>query len=170
MASYVFDQVKRFVASGTLNFTNVNDGQYRVALVTEGAVSSTLSDKTRWSEISQYEINDPSNSNYNSEGYPGHSDAKPGNPLNGVNTIEMADAGEDCDDGLPDIKVYADNVNYNVSTIDAAGAVILRGRTDTDYDLITMLDLRNGGELVRSNNGVFQILLSNESGGFLIIK
>ena len=67
MASYVFDHVKKLVGSTGLGIFYVPnegykapDGTYRVALCTNGALTTDNSDKTLWSEISQFEItNDP---------------------------------------------------------------------------------------------------------------
>lgn len=164
MASYVFDQVKKFVAAGTIKFDIDN---YRVVLVTDAAFDPSFSSYDTWDEMSDVEITQ--NSEYNREGYPGHSDSAPGTQLKNVGYV----LGDDQDDdGYPDVVVYSDNITYNVSTIDAAGAIILRGRTDGKYDLISALDFRTpgGGNYISSNNGVFSLLFDEYSGGFLIIK
>lgn len=170
MASYVFDQVKRFAGSGSLNFDTAPDGHFRIVLCTGDVLNSSAhSDKEFWSELSGYEITE--NDLYNDDGYPNNVNSVPGSSLNGVGINTIADANGSCDDGLPDNVIYAEDVVYNVSTIDADAAIIVRESSTTgEYDLITALDLRIGGDPVRSNTGVFSLLLSESSGGFLIIK
>ena len=55
-SSYVYDQVKLFAVSGDLSFNNVPDGNYRVALCNDVILDPSYSKKTKWSDISQYEI------------------------------------------------------------------------------------------------------------------
>jgi len=172
MASFVFDQVKEFAISGTLNFNNVADGTYRVALMVSDVVDdpSLYSPKKYWSEISQFEI--VNYSTYNNDGYPGRNpypDSKPGNVLKGVK-IEDNPAGGG-DDGLMDKVAYAKNISYNVSTIDADCVIIMKiSSKPNDYDLIAAIDIRVDGQSVKSNNGVFSLLFDLNSGGFLTVK
>lgn len=173
MASFVFDQVKEFAITGSLNFdsSSVGDGYYRIALMVGDIVDDPegFSNKKLWSEVSQYEIIQP-NLNYNHDGYPGRPvDGKPGNALRGVGIADIPNGGID---NLLDKVAYADNINYNVSTIDADCMIIMRINTTipNDYDLITAIDIRNAGQSVRSNNGVFSLLLDLSNGGFLTVK
>ena len=88
---------------------------------------------------------------------------------------DLADNGVDaCGDGLPDKKIYGDNIAYNNSSITAYAAIVLYptpSPTDTDYYPIATLDLRPDGSLpLKSTNGTFKVLLNSDSGGFLTIK
>jgi len=170
MSSFVFDQIKEFAVDGTLNFKSVPDGMYRVALLTNTIVDSpeTYSKKTLWSEIMIYEITLAQG--YNVINYPDNVNGKPGSPLTGVNVYDLPDNGSSGGDRLMDKVVAANDIIYNNSTITADCAVIMRARTDGDYDLITALDIRENGASVNSSNGTFTLLLSVNSGGFLTIK
>lgn len=168
MASFVFNGIKKQIGNGTFSF-NVNDGQLRLALFSSGIFDNnnlTYSSKTRWDEIKHLEITEVSG--YNSEQYGPKS-------LTGVGIGDLADAGGVCDDGLLDQKVYANDVVYPVSTIDADCALIVRTASTSgqiqDDDLPVMaIDIRNNGNTISSNQGVFTIRLNSNSGGFLIIK
>ena len=161
MANYVFDYAKQLFARGILNFNEPSDGLFRIALVTSDMFNvNNINTKTLWSEISQYHIinNAPS---YNIDGYPKLDtlpDTLPGSPLTNVDIITIGD----------DIKVFADDIVYNSSTIDAGGAVVVRSTgTSGVYNPICALDF--GGNK-SSNNGAFKLKLSSSSGGFLTIQ
>lgn len=171
MASFVFNNIKSQLALGTFSF-KVNDGQFRLALLTSGIFDNnnvTYSGATKWSEIKSFEINQSSNSTYNSNQYSQKI-------IYNVGTGVVTDNGTaECDDGLPDVKVYANDVVYPVSTIDADCAVIIKtsnttGDIDDDDVPVLALDIRNNGKTISSNNGTFSIRLNSDSGGFLTIK
>jgi len=163
MANYIFDNAKEMFAKGLLNFNNPADGLFRIALVTSDVFTgNNINNKTLWSDISNYHI--LNNSSYSKINYP-TSSTEPGSPLKNVGISKISDINND---GYPDIKVYADDIVYNASTIDADGAVIIRGTSTSNvYDLICALDF---GVRKSSNNGAFRLKLSSSSGGFLTIK
>ncbi len=149
MASFVFDSVKDKVANGTINF--VANNTFKVALVSEDFFDdSNISAKTKWSDVSNYEITDSSNNNNNI----GYSQQY----LDGVNTTTEIVGS------YTNTIIKADDINYgNTSTITARGAVIFR--TDTDETLILAIDF---GADVMSTNGVFTLKFSET--GFLKIR
>ncbi len=158
MASYMFDQVKILAATQAIKFVD-NDGIYMLALLDDTILDkTTYSGKTKWSDISSYEISNVSG--YNSLTYEQR-------PITNMVGETLTDAGGACDDGLPDYKVSAQNIIYNVSTIDADCAVIMR---KSDGALIACLDLQSNGSKISSNMGVFTVRLDSSSGGFLILK
>lgn len=160
MASYVFENAKKLLSMGQLNF--VSGGPYRLALMTADIQTvSTFSKLDKWSEISQFEISQvsPTPVGYTPKMLSGV----------GVSTVDTNSDGSD------DSVVYANNVSYNVSTITASYIVIVKAKTSGDVmtdndELICALDIRSGGLPVTSNAGVFKIRLDISSGGFLIIK
>ncbi len=174
MANYVFEQVKMMIPKGALSLVD-GDGIFRIALMTDAlADAKRFSAYKTWDEIDQYEITqDPG---YESKGYLQR-------PITGIDLAEIDDAGTSCDDGLPDTIVYANDIKFPVSTIDAAFAVITKtvtGLADTINTgdkseiisstdiLIAAIDLRSGTPLNRisSNEGVFSIKLNKNTGGY----
>jgi len=162
MSSYVFDDIKNLVAKGQIVF-EVPDNTFYLALVNEEVfmdfTNGSLSNSKRWSDISDNEIN-ASGSSLNNSGYEIR-------PLLGV-TVDNVDVN-----GFTHTIVKAADVNYQISTIDAYGAVIFKndegsvnpdGSHNYDGTLINAIDF---GERVSSNNGVYTIKLSE---GFLNIK
>jgi len=147
MASFVFDSVKDKVANGTINF--VADNIFKVALVSEDFFDvSHISTKTKWSDVSGYEITNTSNNDI------GYSQQY----LAGVNTTTETVGS------YTNTIIKADDINYgNTSTITARGAVIFRA--DTYETLILAIDF---GEDVMSTNGVFTLKFSET--GFLKIR
>ncbi len=162
MASFIFDQVKTLLATNAIKLVD-NDGTYVLALLDNTILDakSTYSSKTKWSDISTYEIS--SVTGYNSVTYEQRS-------LTNMSGETITDAGGSCDDGLPDYKVSAQNIVYNVSTIDADCAVIMRKNISGDNDLVVALDLRSNNTKISSNMGVFTVRLDSSSGGYLIVK
>jgi len=166
MASYIFDHVKELIATQSINLVPNDDNVYKVVLVSADALNgTTYSKETYWlDKLSKFEITEVDD--YNNIGYePKY--------LKDVGIETISDAGGSCNDGLPDKSIYANNVVYNVSTIDADGAIILYSIPDNseDYYPIAALDLRSdGATTVQSNNGTFKLLLNSENGGFLTIK
>ena len=170
MSSYVFDQVKLFAIKGELQLEMPMDGMYIVALLDATILNTpSFSKKTKWDEISQYEIPVSSNPGY----------ILGGKEITGVGSSTYIDNGTNTgDDNHNDIIVYADNVVFNSSHITASCAVIMKypslgamsTRSNTDLDLIAALDLRNGVTPVTSSNGAFRLLFEESSGGFLKIK
>lgn len=162
MSSYVFDNAKYMLSTGQLNF--VSGGPYRVALMTDDIQDvNTYSKKTKWSDVKDYEINSPTVSPQ-PEGYTSKELISLG--------IEKIDKNSD---NSIDSVVYADDVNYNVSTISASYVVIVKAKTPGDVmtdddELIVALDIRNNNNPIQSNAGVFKIVLNKSSGGFLIIQ
>jgi len=145
MSSYTFDRIKLAIAKGELTFYNVNDGDFKLALVTSAAfdnmATGALSDSILWSDVEHTEITQ--DVNYNTEGYDGHQDLK------SVGLLEV-DV-----DGLTQLKVSASDMTFPISQIDADGAIIYKN--DSQLTLIEAIDF--GGK-VSSNNGVFIIELS----------
>lgn len=185
MASYIFDQVKRWVA--LTNFTFVaNDGVFKIALMDSRLLNGNTvldgirnSAKSTWGQVKKYEIT-RSDEGLNYTGYVQ-------SPLRNLGSTEEEDnSGDVCDDGLPDSIVYATNVTFPVSTIDAYCAVITRdvtGRSapvqdvsgivniiSDDDELVAVLDLSTNNNKVSSNQGVFTLKLDEASGGYLKIK
>ena len=158
MSSFIFDQVKDMAVKGQLDFTS---GTFKLALLDNTIVDSpaSWSDKTLWSEIEQYEI-DESAVGYNYVGY---------TQKTLTNVGVTTDTNDADGDGLTDYKVYADNVTWVQSTIDADCAVIYKDDGAT-LSLICAIDLRPNGTTVSSTVGTFTVTLSNGSGGFLIIN
>ena len=145
MSSYTFDRVKLAVAKGELTFFAVNDGDFRLALVTSAAfdnmANGALSDSILWSDVEYTEITQ--DANYNTDGYTGHQQ------LTSVGLLEV-DVN-----GLTQLKVSASDISFPISTIDADGAIIYKN--DSRLTLIEAIDF--GGK-VTSNNGVFILELS----------
>ena len=165
MASYVFSNIKKLLATSNFNFTS---GVFKMALMGEGVLSESCYDNTKWSQIKQYEI-----SLLNGYSHEGYQQAK----LVGVYSqkITMRGSGEDT---VPDYRISANNITYQVSTIDADCAVIVKSISGADGNIadndipVLVLDLRPSGKMtpVSSSQGVFTIKLDNDSGGYLIIK
>lgn len=160
MASFIFEHVKTKIANQSIKLVDV-DNIYKIALLDDTILNdvNTYSSKTVWSDISQFEITNITE--YNHEGY----SQKFLKNIKGENVTSNGT----CDDTIPDYKISADNIVYNVSTIDADCAVILRN-VGSDPELIAALDLRHNGEKISSNQGTFTIRLDSNSGGYLIIK
>lgn len=161
MSSYVFDQIKPLVATGSFNFA-VGDNVFYIALVNETVfddfANGAMSSEINWSDIESSDISQ--DANLNNAGY----EIK---PLVGVTLVDVDSLG------FTQTHVMADDVLYPISTIDAFGAVIFRnnagsigggGQPVYDGQLITALEF---GGRVSSNNGVYTIKLSD---GFLRIK
>jgi hypothetical protein len=165
MTSYVFSNIKKLLATSNFNFTS---GVFKMALMSKDVLNESNYDATTWSQIKQYEISGLSE--YNHEGY---QQAK----LVDVKSqkITMRGSGEDT---VPDYRIYANNITYPVSTIDADCAVIVKSISGGYGDIVNddipvlVLDLRPSGVMksVSSSQGVFTIKLDNNSGGYLIIK
>tara|TARA_Y100000310_G_C20704329_1_gene833671 strand:- start:39256 stop:39717 length:462 start_codon:yes stop_codon:yes gene_type:complete len=146
MASYTFDGVKLKVAKGEMIFFGVSDGDFKMALVTSGVFENqstgAMSDSTVWDDVSACEITE--NVNYNTVGYTGPVD------LTNVGTLE-----EDVN-GFTQLKVSAIDVSYPVSQIDADGAVVYKNDASK-----TLVEAIHFGSKISSNNGVFNVNISN---------
>ena len=160
MASYVFDSAKKLLGSGKLNFNG--GGPYRLALMTDAmANEAVLSLQKIWSDIKQYEIN-----------YTGNTPVPLGYSSKELAGVNITEATNTVDYSI----VYANDVEYLVSTISASYIVIVKGANASgdsmmdDDQLIEAIDIRVGGIPVMSNNGVFSIKLRLGSNGFLMIK
>ena len=149
--SYVFKQVKNLAVTGQLNFTDIGT-TYKLALVTVDAFTSIneKSEYTNWTSLSHTEI--PIGG-----GYTGPI------ALSGVGVKEVSDINSD---SVRDYIVYANDVTISNSTLEVAGVVIMK----TDGTLICAIDVRNNGNTIKSNIGVFTVTLNQSSNGFLIIK
>jgi hypothetical protein len=160
MASYVFEQVKNMIVTGELNFKDVPDNAFTLALLDNTIVSdvATFSTKSVFGDISQYEI------------------AKEGGyTKKGITSIDIVSIDDINSDSVDDIMIVSDDIVYPNSNITASCAVIFKADDDK---LITALDLRsetvagdpNTLSPIQSVNGSFRIKLSADSNGFLIIK
>ena len=173
MASYIFDQVKTWVATTKFSFVDSNS-VFKLALMDNTLLDNSNSSKTKWSEVKQYEIT-KSTQGLNTQAYTQA-------PLINLGSAQVVDnKTSQCDDGLPDTIIYADDVIYPVSTIDSYCVVITRTVTggsapetgsiiSDDDELVTVLVLKTDSSKMSSNQGVFTVKLSSGSGGYLILK
>jgi len=154
MASFVFSNAKLQLSYGNLSF-EPGEGVYKLALMSSDIRSiSGVVDFITWGQIKTHEVDDNDTTKYTPK------------MLSGV-TSERKNNGE--------CIISADNVSYPISTISASYIVIVKSSTNNgiindDDILVLAIDVRNGGNPITSNNGVFNINLNSASGGFLKIK
>ena len=153
MSSYVFDNIKPMISSGGIDFSPGTANPYSLALVTSGVfadnTTGNFSNSATWSQISDYDITN--DSSYNNTGYTAP-----------VNIASVSAVNSDDSNQYTETILKADDINFNVSTIDARGAVIFRN--DVDQTLVCAIDF---GSIISSSNGIFTINLSD---GFLKIS
>lgn len=146
MASFVFNKIKNLVSQGNVDFVN---STLLISLMDEDYFNHIDAALTKWSEISQYEIDPSTNPGYTSNV-----------SLENINIKSETITGSTETNTI----VYADDIFYdNVSTITAHGAVIYMN--DTNKTLVLAIDF--GGN-VSSTNGLFSIKIKDN--GFLKIK
>ena len=151
MASFVFDNIKNQVAEGNIDF--VAENSFKVALVCEAFfdASNITNAKSKWDDVSQYEITGSLCGSTNHIGY---------SQQFLINVVKI----QETVGSFKNTIIKANNVTYgNTSTITARGAVIYR--TDSNKTLILAIDF---GSDVISTNGVFTLKFSES--GFLKIR